>query len=323
MEVENGIFANETHDKEFDAYFESRGENAPVEEEEAEQQQEAAPSDDSDKDVDSTNETEEAEDAAVAEEEEAQEEAQEEPKNKDAELAHNYKKALKQERTKRQDLERQVKEAAERTQKIENYLRSLQANENQQQQQEEIPDKETDPLGYNNYMMNNLYKQFENLQNNVQVQQKNTAYNKFVEVYKNQAAQYAQEQPDFGEAYQYALKSFANEYEAAGMNQEEIAKQLKEDEEGLVQRAFQTGKNPGEIIYNIAKVRGYAPKTQESQKQKTSKLDTVNKGVKAARTLPRGGRTAGKALDPEDVDSMTNEEFEKFWSQYEREAKGY
>ena len=103
-----------------------------------------------------------------------------------------------------------------------------------------------------------------------------TEQTSFANNYRNDAARFEQKTPDFKAAYNHLLSSRASELIAigyddpkalaeSGASQEEVhaaAKALHDaltaDEFAIADLAFKKGKSPAEIIYGLAKQRGYA-----------------------------------------------------------------
>ena len=65
--------------------------------------------------------------------------------------------------------------------------------------------------------------------------------------------------PDYDQAFQYVLKARHEELAFYGNTPEQIDQQIDVDVRSIVQKAYQQGKNPGEVFYGYAKMRGYSP----------------------------------------------------------------
>jgi hypothetical protein len=77
----------------------------------------------------------------------------------------------------------------------------------------------------------------------------------------------------------------------------------------LATNALRAGQNPGQIVYNLAKLRGYAAK------QAAAKLETVAKGQNASQSLSGASGGAEKVdLSMREIDSMSDKEFDAWWA---------
>ncbi len=65
--------------------------------------------------------------------------------------------------------------------------------------------------------------------------------------------------PDYDQAFQHAVKVRREELAFYGNSPEQIDQQIETDVRAIVQQAYTQGKNPGELFYGYAKMRGYSP----------------------------------------------------------------
>ena len=65
--------------------------------------------------------------------------------------------------------------------------------------------------------------------------------------------------PDYDPAFQHAVKVRREELAFYGNTPEQIDQQLEVDVRAIVGQAYSQGKNPGELFYSYAKMRGYSP----------------------------------------------------------------
>jgi hypothetical protein len=65
--------------------------------------------------------------------------------------------------------------------------------------------------------------------------------------------------PDYDQAFQHAVKVRREELAFYGNSPEQIDQQIEVDVRAIVGQAYQQGKNPGELFYGYAKMRGYSP----------------------------------------------------------------
>ncbi len=65
--------------------------------------------------------------------------------------------------------------------------------------------------------------------------------------------------PDYDQAFQHAVKVRREELAFYGNTPEQIDQQIEVDVRAIVQQAYTQGKNPGEVFYSYARMRGYSP----------------------------------------------------------------
>jgi len=122
--------------------------------------------------------------------------------------------------------------------------------------------------------------------------------------------QFAQKTPDYRDAYQFARESRFRELVAIGRSEAEAMQVLADDEMQLGYSALQSGRNPGELVYAFAKARGYTPKAAAAGAAPAQdRLETVERGQTAARSLGTMGGTATAKLSVESLAAMSDADF--------------
>lgn len=173
--------------------------------------------------------------------------AQAEPEAKEDDDRRVPLKALQEERQKRAEYERKLTE----------YERRMAELEQRVPKQPETPaapepDPETDPIGALKHARDQLKQmQEQTRQQQYEAHLSTVAY--------NAATQFAATVPDYKDAYQYALKSRAQELSILGADQNSIPEILKREELNLIHTAVNAGRSPAQAIYEFAKARGYNP----------------------------------------------------------------
>jgi len=138
-------------------------------------------------------------------------------------------------------------------------------------------------------------------------------HNAFMAKYNASAEAFKQDQPDFTDAYNFLTSSRKNEYLALGYTEEQASQALLADEKSIANRAYQIDKSPAEVLYSLAKQRGYTPKQAEKSVQE------IEKSLKASKSLGASGSSAvTDGFDLEEISSLSDKEFEKAWAEYER-----
>lgn len=123
--------------------------------------------------------------------------------------------------------------------------------------------------------------------------------------YQADAARFSENQKDFTDAYRYWLEGRSSELTAMGMTPAEADNVVKQEEAAAVWRAMQNGDSPAERMYNIAKARGFKPKTQKPD------IETIDRGQRASGSLSKSGGSAPPADSLEALAAMSDEDFDK------------
>lgn len=242
-------------------------------------------------------------------------------------------KAFKTERHKRKEMREKLEANEARTQDLQNQLAQLQealSRNNQQQAApveapENIPDPDEDPLGYQQYKIDKLEQtikgQSDYLRSQYEHAQRSQQETAFRTQYENQAKEYSKKQPDFMDAYGYLMSSRLQEHLAAGFTEEQAERLLIEDEIAVASLAFKDRVNPAERIYAIAKTRGYVP-GQKGRQGKSPSIDNLKKGLDNAKSLKSGGgELPNRMQGVDEIEGMSFDEFDRFWSGYKNKAK--
>jgi uncharacterized membrane-anchored protein YhcB (DUF1043 family) len=142
-----------------------------------------------------------------------------------------------------------------------------------------------------------------------------------VSAYRNDAAQFESQNPDFKAAYNHLLQSRAQELVALGYdNPQAIHEALLADEFAVAQSALMTQRSPAEIIYNLARQRGYAKGS--GGKSAAARLDTIERGQHANKSLSSAGGVSGDGdISAEALLKMPMDEFEAWCSKNPSKAK--
>lgn len=188
-------------------------------------------------------------------------------------------------------------------------------------QQEQAPDPQTDPFGYQNWALQQLGGTVQEInqwrqQQQTQAQAQEQA-NRVLGWASQQAKAFEASQPEYPNAYKFAAESRDKEYQALGFTDPAMRNALiEQDTARIIQHAAQNGLNPAELIFNFAKTRGFAPKGQNPAQ---GALDPnaqakIAAGQAAAPKLDKGGQTADSEMTAKDLANISDPvEFEKQW----------
>lgn len=189
-----------------------------------------------------------------------------------------------------------------------------------------IPDPEKDALGAlkaNQQQLRELmdYKQRTEAQQAEGLQRQN-----LINRAQQLEAQFVQETPDYGSASQFLIKSRQDELLATGMyTPQQVHQTIQGETMALAQQAINNGTNPAQIIYNIAKARGYTKselaKLDASVETDAQKFDRVAAGQAASKSVGQalGAQvSSGKAMDSKTLANMSDDDFANLYSKLSR-----
>lgn len=148
------------------------------------------------------------------------------------------------------------------------------------------------------------------------------ARNNLVNAYRTDAAQFEARTPDFRAAYNHLLNSRASELMAMGYDDPiQLHEALTSDEMAIAQMALGNNKSAAEIIYNLAQQRGYR-KADPGKGNAAAKLDTINRGQQANKSLANTGGSGGDTeMTGEMLLKMPMDEFEAWCTKNPARAK--
>ena len=150
--------------------------------------------------------------------------------------------------------------------------------------------------------------------------ERQNAQNDLARAYRSDAVRFAQATPDFPDAYTHLMNGRVAELQTFGItDQTQIMAQIAQEEQALIANAMRSGKSPAEMVYALAKTRGYAKKAEEAPKQngadkkaETEKaLDNIAKSQAASKSLTNAGGTATDSLTA--LKDLSTEEFNNLY----------
>jgi hypothetical protein len=145
--------------------------------------------------------------------------------------------------------------------------------------------------------------------------------NQLVGAYRADAAQFEAKNSDFKAAYAHLLNSRASELQAIGYDDPlQLQQALINDEMSIAQAALAGGRSAAEVIYNLAKQRGY--RKAEPGAKGADKIDTINRGQQANKSLANTGGASGDGeMTGEMLLKMPMDEFEAWCNKNPAKAK--
>lgn len=222
--------------------------------------------------------------------------------------------ALQEARAEAKALKQQQAEFNAWKQQIEPILAQLPKAE-----QEQAPDPNTDPFGYQNWALGKLGTTVQDMQRWRQEQEQQAQAQAQTQRVLNWASQQAQAfqkaTPDFPDAYNFAKEGRTKELLALGYDPTAIDSALEQEQAQIIYYAAQNGKNPAELVYNYAKARGFQGKQPATSALDPNAAAKIAAGQAQAAKMNQGGQTAEGEMTPKDLANIKDPvEFEKQWA---------
>ena len=218
--------------------------------------------------------------------------------------------ALHEERGKRKEIQKKVELMEQRFNEL---------LERSKPKEPDVPAFDVDPAAHLKHQQETLSKSVEEQRRFIEQQQlaaqEQARANHVISLYRTKAAEFSKQTTDFGDAYKFLVDGRTQEFAALGYPSETIPQLIAQDEFLIVSKALEDESNPAERIYKLAQARGY--KKVEPKPEK--KLEDVERGVKASKSLSSVAGAGGKGLTLEAIADMPDEDFKKL--SYEEIAK--
>jgi hypothetical protein len=175
-------------------------------------------------------------------------------------------------------------------------------------QDEAEPDLENDPIGWMKYAKKELdtYKGNARQQEIEQkaANERNNAQNQIARQMNDYERDFRLDHPDYDDAVAHFRKVRAEELAEEGLGGQELNNTLVESLVSAVARAIRAGKDPAEVVYKLAKNRGFG--VDETSK----KLQTISRASEAGKSLSTtGGRAGDGELTFEYVNTLKGKAF--------------
>lgn len=235
--------------------------------------------------------------------------------------------ALHAEREERKKAQARAELLEKRTNIILERLMAQQSAPQQQQQKPPevvIPDKDEDPAGWVAATMQQMAKKLETYeqrdqqqaQAQTQAQQRQEVINTIINQAVPLEKEFSAVTPDYNDASEFLQASRAAEYEALGWTQQQIQNQINQDKLTIAAAALDGGKNPAEVVYNLAKLRGYVKKGSPAKQQQqslsaTERLAALRAGTEQGQSLSQGRGAPPRKITADVLANMSDAEFSK------------
>lgn len=200
--------------------------------------------------------------------------------------------ALAEERNRRKDAEAKAQQLQEQQIRMEERIRMWQQQQQPRPPQPEPPpNPDQDIFGAVNHVMRTQQQMAQELNATRQQQAQREALMQLEQWGGHQQVEFAKQTPDYYEALNHLRQSRGNELQAFGLNPQQTAAQLLQEERQLLSFAAQQRRNPAEMAYAFAQQRGY--RKGAGGNNPSQQLDRINAGQQASRSLSGVGGNAG------------------------------
>jgi hypothetical protein len=132
------------------------------------------------------------------------------------------------------------------------------------------------------------------------------------------AREFRTKTPDYDQAYNFFLSNRDAELAFYGVPQAERAQIIDNEQLQIAAGAFQRGISPAQVLYDVARHRGYKPSAAGAGE----KIERIASGQERGKTLSgTGGGAAGPEMTAERLLKMSNEEFDAWTSRNPAKAR--
>ncbi len=189
-----------------------------------------------------------------------------------------------------------------------------------------IPDVDADPIGNLEALRKLAVRMAEQQQQEQRQTQAQTAQQRQFQQINTRMQEYENDfrevTPDYDDAAKHFREARMQELEEQGYEGDELQKALTAELVGLVARAMQSGKDPAEVVYKLAKNRGFGASGATKLDKLPGKLQTIDRGQKASRSLSgMGGKTGDGELSAESVYKLEGAAFDAAFAKLKAQAK--
>ena len=222
--------------------------------------------------------------------------------------------ALQEERAEKKQLREELRQFREWQAQLTQRLQQM--PQGQPSQQPQMPDPQTRPLDYINYVLGSVQNSTAELQQWRQQQelasQQRATVQQYADWARGQELEFSKAQPEYRDAYRFAAESRDKELQALGYTDPGVrASIVRMNTAEITHNAATQGRNPAELVWEYARARGFTPKSArngEAQAKIAAGLQT------AGGKLNRGGETGEGDMSARDLAGISDpDEFEKAW----------
>lgn len=223
--------------------------------------------------------------------------------------------ALHAEREKRKGIEAELKKAQEQLQALARLREQVAAR-----QAPAAPEPQAeDPAGVQH--LTTRLSQLEQAQHTTQQERDEAALQAAEDEQLGVLAQRADEAyraqvPDYDDAVRYVIQARAKELSMYGYSQPQIERAIGAEARDILRSAVQQGRDPADLIYNIAQARGYRSGTGETPQagQALRQVEAVANAKSQSRSLGQAAGATPKQLNADALTAMSDDEFGELYN---------
>ena len=230
--------------------------------------------------------------------------------------------ALHEERTRRQGLEAENRKLAEERALFEGRLQAVIGMQPWQPSERVAePDENSDPIATIGLLRRRLAAIEAGGAQLTEQARDHARVNQLTAAATADARQFRQKMPDYDQAYQFFLSNRDAELAFYGVPQAERARIIDNEQLQIAAGAFQRGTSPAQVLYDVARHRGYNPKGGGGRAA-GEQIERIAAGQERGKTLSgTGGGAAGPEMTADRLLKMSNEEFDAWTSRNPAKAK--
>ena len=228
--------------------------------------------------------------------------------------------ALHEERTRRQGLEADNRRLSEERALFEGRLQAVLGMQQPAAESRPEPDENTDPIGTISLLRRRLAA-IEAGGAELSAQARDQArMNQLTAAATADAREFRTKTPDYDNAYQFFLSNRDAELAFYGVPPAERARIIDNEQLQIAASAFQRGTSPAQVLYDVARHRGYRPSGGAGGAGE--RIERIASGQERGRTLSgTGGGAASPEMTAERLLRMSNEEFDAWTSRNPARAR--
>lgn len=225
---------------------------------------------------------------------------------------------------------RRAREAEERNRELEARLARLEGGskiEDDPFDLSKAPDPVQDPIGALEFQQRAIAAYAKRVQEEQRQGQQQTAQERqFQQINTRMTeheADFRELNPDYDDAAKHFREARTLELQEQGYEGDELTQALRTELVGLVARTLQSGKDPAEVVYKLAKNRGFGTQARKEVVDTPSKkLQTIERGQKASRSLSTmSGKTGDGELSVESINKLDGAAFDAAYAKMREQAK--
>jgi len=219
--------------------------------------------------------------------------------------------ALHQERIKRQERDRELQAIREKFALLEGRTQQILDAQNKKEPEPEVT-PEDDPYQFMQQQQGRIEQLEQIRQAEMQQQQQQQQFQSIIQAGNQQASMYREEigGDTYDAAMNYVVEGRKRELAASGRDEMTIGQIINQEIQGAIIDAVSRNVNPGQMMHEIAKARGFTTPQVEQKPVSNDKLKQQTRGLGTAASTSR----ASKAGSVEDLINMSEDEFERLYA---------